>query len=231
MVPPRSLAMIHFLLMLPFTLGAKLTKPPAITFDLFHMKTPQLIGIIFGCIVFTLTITAVLTLLYKSGTFTRLNQEIKSGKDLKFKSDIISPQMADIPELHDHLINAKKSLPLRLLPPILNGKFVQVRPLENQLLEELYEVGNGSAKFDESAYDSERLWGWFPNFLHERPYDSLEIFRESLQNCEPNASHFVLIDQQLKRVVGMISLTKNDPRNLTIQIGPSSPPLVFSPRT
>jgi hypothetical protein len=199
--------------------GAKLMRPPPISFDLFHMKTPQLIGIIFGCIVFTLTITAVLTLLYKSGTFTRLNQEIKSGKELKFQTNLISPQMADVPELHDHLLTAKKSLPLQLSPPILNGKFVQICSLEKKFLAELYEVGNGTAKFDESAYDPERLWGWFPNFVHERPYGSLEMFEESLLTTDRNESHLVLIDQQLKRVVGMVSLTKNDPQNLTIQIG------------
>lgn len=200
-------------------LAAKLLKPPPITFDIFHIKTPQLIGIIFGCIVFTLTISAVITLLYKSGTFTRLTHEIKSGKELKYPKEIVAPQMAEVPELHDHLLHAKKLLPLKLAPPVLNGKYVQVRLLANNDYDELYEVGNGTAKFDESAYDPERLWGWLPNFIHDRPYESLEIFKESLKTTQPNESHLVILDQKLRRIIGMVSLTKNDPRNLTVHIG------------
>ena len=195
-------------------------KPPPISFDLLNIKTPQLIGIIFGCLVFTATISAVIALLYKSGTLTRFNQEIKSGKELKFPKEMIAPQMAEIPELHDHLILAKKSLPLRLSPPKLEGKFIQIQPLDQKCIRELFEVGNGSAKFDESAYDPERLWGWFPNFIHERPYESFEIFQESLLTSQPiNESHLVIVDQKIHRIIGMVSLTKNDPNNLTVQIG------------
>jgi hypothetical protein len=200
--------------------SAKLMKPPPISFDLLNIKTPQLIGIIFGCLVFTATISAVITLLYKSGTLARFNQEIKSGKELKFPKEMVAPQMADIPELHDHLIVAKKSLPLRLSPPKLDGKFIQIQQLDQKFIQELFEVGNGSAKFDESAYDPERLWGWLPNFIHERPYESLEIFKESLLTSQPiNESHLVILDQKIRRVIGMVSLTKNDPHNLTVQIG------------
>lgn len=216
---PSLTILLLFSCTLSSTLAAKLMKPPQLTFDIFHIKTPQLIGIIFGCIVFSITIASVITLLYKSGTFTRLTHEIKSGKELKFPKEIIAPQMAEIPELHDHLLYAKKTLPLKLAPPVLNGKDVQLRQLESKYIEELFEVGNGTAKFDESAYDPERLWGWLPNFIHERPYESFTVFQECIKASQPNESHLVIIDQTLKRVIGMISLTKNDPVNLTVQIG------------
>lgn len=232
--PPSTLTLTLLLFLTSFESisCAKLMKPPPLSFDLLNIKTPQLIGILFGCLVFILTISTVITLLFKSGTMTRFQQEIKSGKEIKFSKDQLlpSPQLVDLPELHDHLIQAKKALPLRLIPQNLSGKYIQIQLLNQNNLSELYEVGNGSAKFDESAYDPERLWGWFPNFIHEKPYESLQILQECLLTSQPiNESHLVILDPKIQRIIGMVSLTKNDPSNLTVQIGTSLSSHFLSP--
>lgn len=185
------------------------------------MKTPHLIGILLGILVFIITITTVIILLIKSNTFQRLQSEIITNKDLIINNKITLPQMNSIPELHEHLLIAKKKLTLKFnFENNLKGKFIILKNINNELINELYQVGNGKPCFDESAYDPERLWGWLPNFYHEHPYESLIKLTESLITyCDQNTTHLAIIDQQLNRVIGMISLTKNDPANLSIQIG------------
>ena len=199
-------------------------KPPQIEFDIFNIKTPQLIGIIFGVLVFTLTIGSVVMLLYKSGTLSRFQSEIQSGKPLKINlgsKTSVTPQTSGQPELYDHLIEASQTLPASLTFPLIKGKYIQLRQYDEKTdLTHLYEASNGDACFHESAYDPLRLWGWLPNFEDEIPSRDLETLRRCLR-CEidKNSTHLVIVDPTLQKAVGMLSLIKNSPSNLSIQIG------------
>ncbi|CAE7604668.1 unnamed protein product, partial [Symbiodinium microadriaticum] len=217
-----SLVMVLLLSSLQFVsvLGDR-REPPAFKFDVYNIKTPQLIGIIVGCIVFSATLTSVVVMLHKSGTFDRLKSEISSGEGLKVpKARLISPQISQQPELYDSLVEAANSLPLKLVVPILKEKSIVVRSLADEDLPALFAAGNGDAFFTESAYDPERLWGWLPNFTSPCPYSDLDTFKKCMEE-KSNCRNVAIVDADVDRVVGMASLVSNSPKNLSIQIGKS----------
>lgn len=204
-----------------FVDGARPPPPSSYSFDIYHIKTPQLIGIVFGCIVFTLTVTSVAALLYKSGTFDRLQSEMASGEGIKIpKIRSVAPQVSDQPELYDSLVEASNTLPLKLTVPQQKGREIAIRSLVEDDFTELYAAGNGGAIFSESAYDPERIWGWLPNFTADAPYSDIDTFRSCMKE-DPDSSNIAILDPVLDRVIGMASLVKNSPKNLSIEIGKS----------
>ena len=91
-----------------------------------NIKTPQLYGIIAGCIVFVITIIVVFYLLYASGALSGFIREISNTvdsanavKDSSLK-EIRTNLMLHCPMLYDDLIKASKSLPLQPNPPNMN---------------------------------------------------------------------------------------------------------------
>jgi hypothetical protein len=52
---------------------------PALAFDVLRIKTPQLVGIVAGCVVFAVTILTVLYLLYASGAIDGFLAEMQAG--------------------------------------------------------------------------------------------------------------------------------------------------------
>lgn len=162
-------------------------------------------------------------LLYKSGTLSRFRSEVQSGAP--FKVDLRSkgsttPQLADQPELYDHLIEATKKLQKVIDFPSRKGKLVELRQYDANLdLKDLYDASNGNACFHESSYDPQRIWGWIPNFPDSLPCRDKETLSMCLQSVsDKNGSHLVILDPVLKKTVGMLSLINNSPENLTIQI-------------
>lgn len=127
-----------------------------------EVKTPQLIGIILGCIVFTTTITVVIYLLFKSGTIAGFLEEMRTGKSPKPSSQAPPPQIDTRPELYDYLLEAARTLPLQPSPPCLEGKTVTVRQFDTSKdAAVLFQSSNGSPQYHESAYDPiARIWGW-----------------------------------------------------------------------
>jgi hypothetical protein len=217
-----GLALIAFL-NCPCVFAGNLDKPE-FNFDIYNIKTPQLIGILFGFVVFTVTISSVCYLLYSSGTFRRLQEELQSGKQISFGRAVSKvPQVFEQPELYDHLIEASRKLPLKVPISEIKGKGVILKPLTKDDYNNLFIVGNGSAQFHESSYDPERLWGWLYDFHSKtnkdlRPYTSIESFELFLKEKD-NSKHFTITDIKLQKIVGMVSLTNNDPQNLSIQLG------------
>lgn len=199
-------------------------KPPQFEFDIFNIKTPQLIGIVFGVLVFSLTIMSVIMLLYKSGTLSRFQSEIQTGAPMKVSlgtKTSVTPQTSALPELYDHLIEASLHLPPTLPVPALKGKLIELREYrEAQDLDALLEASCGDACFHESAYDPSRIWGWLPNFSDDQPSKDSATLAKCLKNS-PNehSTHLVIVDPTLQRAVGMLSLVDNSTKNLTIRIG------------
>jgi hypothetical protein len=200
-------------------------KPPQFEFDVFNIKTPQLIGIVFGVLVFSVTIMSVVMLLYKSGTLSRFQSEIQSGTPLKVNlgdKTSVTPQTSTQPELYDHLIEATQQLPLTLRIPPLKGKLIELREYdEGRDLDHLLEASSGQACFHESAYDPSRIWGWLPNFPHAFPSQDRATLAACLKSdgAAERTTHLVIVDPTLKRAVGMLSLVDNSTKNLTVRIG------------
>ena len=136
---------------------------PVLSLSFTHIKTPQLIGIIAGCLVFTATISAVVLLLYQSGTLSRFRDEMMSGTPLSLKTDKkeeIAPQSSMLPELYEHLLIAASTLPLQPIIPELKGERLLLRKMEATDIPLLLSASNGSALYGESAYNPARIWGW-----------------------------------------------------------------------
>lgn len=142
------------------------------------IKTPQLIGIVVGCSVFSITISTVIYLLYASGSFSKLLEEFR-GESLnnvrgnnRLKSapeNGVLVQFTLQPELYNNLLSARGTLPVRPKLPVLISPIVKLNTYyssDSKVTEALLQASNGSALFGESQYDVKRLWGWLTlNFL------------------------------------------------------------------
>lgn len=184
------------------------------------IKFPQLIGIIAGCVVFILTISVVIILLFKSGTFSRFIAEIQSGKplELDLKKAILS---TTIPELYEHLLEASKTLPLQPSIKERKGRLLRLRHHNQKDNEPLFMASNGSPQYHESAYDPVRIWAWLGNTgAISDPYTSLDAFQQWVDKMQSDGCSrlLTLIDNEIGKPVGMIFLSQNSPENLSINI-------------
>lgn len=202
---------------------------------ILNIKIPQLFGIIAGCIVFISTISTVIFLLYRSGTFSRLQEEIHSGQPLTINLKA-SSHLASFPELYDSLLLASKSLPLRPNPPDFSGSLIKLRPWKEHDIQCLHNASNGLPLFNESAYEPERIWGWIDidvmdssiEYSTAEPTTSIPIIpwesEKSLQtwlqlkDSDISSLQMVMLDPKLDRPVGMVRLNNNSPKNLSINI-------------
>lgn len=179
-----------------------------------EVGSPQFYGIVAGCVVYVVTVVAVLVLLFKSGSISRMIDEIKQGKPTSKAGQKLMPQRAT---LFDELIAARGSLPRKPGLPKMDGKFIALVPLERRdQFAQLFSVSDGSAIFDFGKYDPMRIWGFFP----EGPFaDSDAMMSSDLFSVEPgNVQHFGILDNTTNRLVGSVSLRNNEPQHLSIEI-------------
>ena len=202
------------------------------------IKTPQLIGISLGCLVFTLTIATVLYLLYKSGSFSRLLEEMKSGDSTTISTSRARESTSNTlpgggPELYDYLLAARAALPLVPNPPLLTlkGSPVVVRIYDPSIDKSIIaEACSGCAQYDGSAYNPALMWSWImqndnlqsgktaidpSNHVLKSVYGSLLDDSPSSMNW----AHVVITEKELSRPIGMVSVMDNSPANLSIRIG------------
>ena len=196
----------------------------------FGIKRPQMIGIIAGCIVFSLTIMTVVVLLFKSGTMQgffeqmkREADEVKAGeKDGRPPDDF---DEGETPELYDELMEATKTLPLEpCLPGHLKARTVRCRSLiVDKDSEKVSKFCDGSARFHASAYNARSIWkrlsfDQVPGTDIGEGEEGVDTFKRCYGANLSKGVHVVVEDEELSEPVGMLSLVDNDPRNLTIRI-------------
>ena len=213
--------------------------------DITTIQGPQLIGILAGCLVFTVTIGVVFYLLYASGTLSRAVSELKNNIDSYDKNNNVPPQISEAPMLYDHLLEASLQLPNQININELKGKTTTIRKLNSDIdINIILSICNGSAIYGESAYDPARIWGWIDHNLdtpdiyieNDKQNDKLidtekQIIIKEHSIPHPSASeksflsfyndkntHYVIYDQVIKKPIGMFSLTDNIPKYLTIRI-------------
>jgi len=100
---------------------------------------------------------------------------------------------------------------------------VRLEALEvDRHLADLYKITSGEAVFESSSYDPNEVWG----FLEEGPFESEQQMKESyVFQRQPNEAAFAIVNNVTDRMVGAILLTRDDPKNLTIQMeAPLIPP-------
>ena len=120
------------------------------------IKTPQLIGIIAGCIVFAITISVTVYILFITGTLYRAfsNQALNDNQTK-------SPQLeSSLPKLYEELLQASQNLPITPSVCFLEGQHIQlVEVTSDKLIDELSKASNGEAIFGESSYNPANIWG------------------------------------------------------------------------
>lgn len=187
---------------------------------MIEIKFPQLLGILAGCLVFTITISIVIILLYKSGTFSRFIAEIQSGKplELDLKKSILS---TTVPELYDHLIEASNNLPLRPVVKERKGRLIFLRDHNEKDNTNLFLASNGSPQYHESAYDPIRIWAWLGiSGTSNDPSSSIETFQNWTDKMKYDdcSRSLTIVDNEIGKPIGMICLSQNSPMNLSINI-------------
>lgn len=108
-------------------------------------------------------------------------------------------------------------------PQDIIGRHVRLEALEaDRHLADLYKITSGEAVFESSSYDPNEVWG----FLEEGPFESEQQMKKSFVfQRQPNEAAFAIVNNVTDRLVGAILLTRDDPKNLTIQMeAPLVPP-------
>lgn len=203
-------------------------------FNIYNIKTPQLIGIIFGCVVFITTISVVIYLLYASGTLSRAFEEIKnSTPTVAAKATVpdkaITPYHSQ-PELYEHLLKARFDIPKKLVIPTIDDPKITLKALTDAEIPILFQALNGSPQYDESEYDVMRIWGWSEMPFVKTSTGDIRVieawqseaeFREYIQyqQEEDGIVFVVIIENEYRKPIGMIALGSNSPVNLSIRIG------------
>ena len=148
-----------------------------------YIKTPQLIGILVGCIVFIVTIAVVIYLLHASGSLTKFLKEISNNVNVASGDNGSNDYIyLKTPLLYDKLILASESLTSKPIVPKLEvcftltslmpfntittyqGKLVDVAAFKEDHISAAMKASNGSAFMGESQYDAGgRIW----SFIHK----------------------------------------------------------------
>jgi hypothetical protein len=208
---------------------------PPMQLDFYNIKTPQLLGIIAGAIVFFITIAIVIYLLYASGTLGNAWREIvidakngvATGLSSKSKTRITSP-FSSQPELYDHLLHAKATLSKNINIGEIKGNYATIRNVALKKDSQwLFEASNGSPQYHESAYDLARVWGWHDVDISlggsnssNQPWVSKESFEKWVSEQEQDGRiHIVLEENEYKKPIGLITLSNHSVQNLSLNIG------------
>jgi RimJ/RimL family protein N-acetyltransferase len=103
-------------------------------------------------------------------------------------------------------------------PQDIVGRFVRLEALEKERhLKDFYDATCGDMYMEHPEYDPSKVWG----FLEYGPFDSKEkMARSPLFEREVGKAAFAIIDNVTDRLVGMVMLTNDDPKNLNIHMEP-----------
>ena len=103
-------------------------------------------------------------------------------------------------------------------PEDVVGKWVRLEELgADRHATPLFAVTNGEPIHLMKAYDPQEVWG----FEIEGPFDNETQLRQSFVfNRLNNEASFAIIENLTDRLVGVVIVTKDDPRNLSVQLDP-----------
>jgi hypothetical protein len=152
------------------------------------------------------------------------------------------------PELYDELIEARNTLEQHArnvyqhfndngacciechIIHFNRGKNVSVRFLDwnnDSDVESLVHASDGRSVFGGCDYNTDLIWGWISNEYYstemrrfvtiKNPSESIDCFKLVFRNARDE--HVVMVDNEIDRVVGMLSLVDNHPQSLSIRVG------------
>jgi RimJ/RimL family protein N-acetyltransferase len=110
-------------------------------------------------------------------------------------------------------------------PQDIIGKWIRLEPLDSKRhLQAVFAVTNGDPIFLKPAYDPQEVWG----FQIEGPFRNPTELKESFVfHHHDNEAYFAILQNLNDRLVGVVSVSKDQPQNLSIQlntpiVGPSN---------
>lgn len=110
-------------------------------------------------------------------------------------------------------------------PQDIIGKWIRLEPLDvNRHLQAVHSVTNGDPIFLKPAYDPQEVWG----FQIQGPFRTAEELRQSFVFKHfDNEASFAILQNLSDRLVGVVSVSNDQPQNLSIQlntpiVGPSN---------
>mmetsp|Transcript_5361 Transcript_5361/g.12179 ORF Transcript_5361/g.12179 Transcript_5361/m.12179 type:complete len:459 (+) Transcript_5361:122-1498(+) len=95
------------------------------------------------------------------------------------------------------------------------GRSCRLEPLGAGHLNDLWEITSGQPYKEHKAYNPDEVWGFLDCGPFDKPQSMLasEVFQ-----LERNQSAFAIVESITDRLLGVIHLTKDDPKNLNIQM-------------
>lgn len=101
-------------------------------------------------------------------------------------------------------------------PHDIIGKTCRLEPLlASRHSKELWEITSGNAWKEHRGYNPEEVWG----FLDCGPFQNVQAMSESeVFKLEHNAAGFAIVESITDRLVGVVHLSKDDPKNLSVQL-------------
>lgn len=101
-------------------------------------------------------------------------------------------------------------------PHSVIGRACRLEPLDaNHHLNDLWEITSGKSYKEHKSYNPDEVWGFLDVGPFEKPQSMLE---SEVFQLERNQAAFAIVESITDRVLGVIHLTKDDPKNLNIQM-------------
>jgi len=103
-------------------------------------------------------------------------------------------------------------------PGDLMGRSVRLEPLEAERhVEALHRATSGDAFLEEKPYEPRLVWG----FLDRGPFANPEELRASrVFRLRSDEASFAVVETSTDTAIGIVTLVKDDPRNLSVQLEP-----------
>lgn len=106
-------------------------------------------------------------------------------------------------------------------PQDVVGRTVRLEALGEEHKEIVYNITCGEVSYENKAFDPNKLWA----FRSCGPFaDSQELFESEVFQRQVDEAAFAIVDNVTERVIGVVILVKDDPKNLSIQL---EPPIVM----
>mmetsp|Transcript_24690 Transcript_24690/g.53507 ORF Transcript_24690/g.53507 Transcript_24690/m.53507 type:complete len:461 (-) Transcript_24690:223-1605(-) len=100
-------------------------------------------------------------------------------------------------------------------PNAIVGRTCRLEPLTESHSRELWRITSGSAVNEHKCYNPDEVWG----FLDFGPFDKPQSMLESeVFRLEGDQAGFAIVESITDRLLGAIHLTKDDPKNLNVQM-------------
>jgi RimJ/RimL family protein N-acetyltransferase len=189
----------------------------------WDLMTAQHWGVVAGIITYTVTVSTVLILLVMGGTCQRLREQNKEFQ-IKGPAAFATPFQRSM--LYDELLEASSKLPIKPdIPVDKDSKINEIKGLTVTLrlynkkkhLSSLFAICNGKPCHAHGAYDPDES---IFRFLDDGPFESESDFENSpIMSSEiVDGVRLVIVDNATGYLVGMVSLTNNDPKSLRISV-------------